>query len=235
MKETCFPKFDKDFYAEDEIIRDLVPAFVGLSYENVNDFIAHKEGALYVENPALWRSMVSADIIRENHLRFTPGLKVGEDTVFITEYLSCAKRCAVMQECFYYLVTRETSTIFVYEKNPLSKLEGKLNLLLARNAMTERIKERRGADIGNTWKGTVVMSVIELAFLLSAKNPNLSWWKRYKMWGSYWKHPDVKGFPLKFRPSVLCVPFLFLKSHMYFLLFMAVTVLNMVGYSFNRS
>lgn len=239
VKEKCLPRFDRDMYLGEEIIKELVPAFIGLSYDNINDFIAHKEGALYVENPALWRCMVNADIVRKNNLTFKKGLKVGEDTVFISEYLSCSEKCFVLQECFYYLVTRETSTIFVYEKNPLAKLNGKLDLLTARAEMTERVLGRTGVDLKDTWQGTVIMSVIELAFLLSQKNPEISWGERYKIWGKYWKEKQVKeavkGFKMKLKPSIIAVPFIFLKLGLYPVLFLAVTVLNKIGYSFKRS
>ncbi|MCR5753636.1 MAG: glycosyltransferase [Acetatifactor sp.] len=239
VKETCFPRFEEGLYRDGEILERLLPTFVGVSYENVNRFIAGEKGTLYVENPALWRCMVSAEVIRNNHLIFKPGLKVGEDTVFISEYLSCAKRCYVLRRCFYYLVTRETSTIYVYEENPLSKLEGKMNLLAARQEITERILERTGVDIGDKWKGTVLMSVMELAFLLAPAREDMTWIQRWKIWKTYAKHPEVlktvKEFPLKWKPGILIVPFLLMKLHLSFLLFIAVTCLSSTGYTFQRS
>ena len=56
--ETCLPRFEKNFYQNQELIDELIPAFIGLSNKKVNGFINGVGGALYVENPALWRIMI---------------------------------------------------------------------------------------------------------------------------------------------------------------------------------
>ena len=233
------PKFDKEVYAGEEILISVIPAFIGVSYEHINNFICHVPGSLYVENPALWRCMVSADIIHKEKLRFDQNLKVGEDTIFISEYLSYSQRCYIEQRCYYYLVIRETSTIYVYEKNVLSKLEGKMKLLTARLDLTKKVLNRTGKDIGDTWKGTIVMSVIELAFLFGTGNAEISWMRRMKQWKIYAKNKEVQkivhDFPLKHHFGVLVVPFLLLKWHCYGILFLATTLLRKVGYQFNRN
>lgn len=238
VKETCYPRFEKELYENDEIVQQVLPAFIGLSYDKINDWLNHKKDALYVENPALWRTMVSAKVIKDNHIRFLPGLKVGEDTLFISTYLSYAKRCYVQQKCYYYLVTRETSTIFVYEKKPLQKLEGKVYQLRARVDLTDDIRKRKNYDINQTWRGTIVMSAIEMAFLLSKKIPGNGFRKRYQMYLSYAKLPEVEKsvaeFDLKCSMQIKKLPFLLLKKKMYLLLFLATTALHLIHYEFNR-
>lgn len=238
VKETCYPRFEKEMYESEEIVQQVLPAFIGLSYSKINDWLNHKQDALYVENPALWRTMTSAKVIKENHIRFLPGLKVGEDTLFISAYLSYAKRCYVQQKCYYYLVTRETSTIFVYEKRPLQKLEGKKYQLSARVELTEDIKKRRNCDINQTWRGTIVMSAIEMAFLLSGNIPGYRYKERYQMYLSYARLPEVEKsaeeFELACKLQVKKIPFLLLKKKLYAVLFLATTVLHLVHYEFNR-
>ncbi|MCI7792187.1 MAG: glycosyltransferase [Lachnospiraceae bacterium] len=239
VKETCYPRFEKTIYEKEDIVEQVLPAFIGLSYDKINDWLNHKADALYVENPALWRTMTSAKLIKENNIRFLPGLKVGEDTLFISTYLSYAKRCYIQQKCYYYLVTRETSTIFVYEKKPLQKLEGKIHQLQARLELTEDVIKRENKDINETWRGTIVMSAIEMAFLLSNKIPGYSYKERYQMYLSYAKLPEVERSVEHFEPAckfqIKKIPFLLLKRKLYAMLFLATTVLHFVHYEFSRS
>lgn len=239
ITETSLPIFPQGIYEGRTILNELVPRFIGLSYASVNRWLCHEEKALYVENPALWHVMVSSSIIKENQIKFNKNLKVGEDTIFISEYLSHASKCYVYHKCYYYLVTRETSTIYTYEKNPIAKLDGKMKLLDARKELTERILMRTKVNIDNYWRGTVLMSVLEIAFLLSKKHPEYNFLKRYKLFLSYAKHPEVlktiNGFKLEIKPRMVIIPFLLLKSHLSFILFLCTTVLQLINYEFVRN
>lgn len=238
IKETCLPGFAKDWYEGDAVIEEVMPRFIGLSCDRIQDWLNHKEGALRVENPALWRTMTSAKVIRENHLQFREELSVGEDTLFISEYLTHAKRVAVKQKCYYYLVTRETSAIYVYEKAPYKKLDQKIKQLNARVELTKEVRERRHKDIDATWRGTIVMSAVEMAFLLSVKRKDKSRKQRYQMFLSYAALPEVEKTSASFCPKngskVKRVPFFFLRKKWYGLLFWACEMLHLVGYEFNR-
>lgn len=239
VKETCPPIFEKKLYKDNEIMDELFPKFIGVSDKSINDWLNHKENALYVENPALWHVMTRVDVVKKNNLRFNKNLRVGEDTMFVSEYLSYAKSVYVEKTCYYYLVTRNTSTIFVYEKKPMQKLEGKIRLLTARDELTQRLQERCNIDVSHEWAGTVIMSCVELAFLLSAKNKEHSYFKRYKEFLKYVKMPKVKkmikDYKIEAKFSINVIPFWFLKAKLYFVLFLATTVLNIVGYKFKRS
>lgn len=239
VKETCFPRFKEGIYEGEDILSQLIPRFIGISDKGINQWLRQEENALYVENPALWRTMVSSKVVKENQIQFHKNLKVGEDTIFISEYLSFASRCYVYKKCYYYLVTRETSTIYVYEKNPVAKLEGKIKLLDARNELTDKISKRRNFNIDSCWRGTVIMSAIELAFLMAKKHPKYRFLSRYKLFLKYVKIPDVqktiKGFRLNIVPGIMVIPFLLLKWKMYFILFLCTWVLQLMHYEFQRS
>lgn len=236
--ETHIPSFKKDYYEKDEIIKEVIPKFIGVSYDDINKWLNGEKDALKKENTALWRSMVKGDLIRNNHLRFDKNLKVGEDTCFTTEYLSYAKNCYIIKKCYYYLVVRSTSTIFVYEKNPLSKLEGKTALLKARRSLTERIKSRLNVDIQNLWYGTVVMSSIQLAFELSGKDAKESFFYRYNCFKKYVKEDEsknaIKNLKIKLKGGIKIIPFVLLKLNLYFLLFLCTYLLNIFNYKFER-
>ena len=236
--ETTLPRFDKVEYEGDDIITDVVPAFIGLSNEDVNNWIAGKPDSLYVENPALWRILCKRSIIVDNGLKFDTTLKVGEDTCFISEYLSCCNKVYVQQKCYYYLVTRETSAIFKYEREPLSKLEGKKRLNDARERLVERVKRRTGFDLTDTFRGTIVMSVVEMAFLLSKANKEVSRSKRYAGYKSFVDDKRVRkmirDFEIGKGSIVKRMPFMLLKAGAFWPLFMAATMLHLVHYEFKR-
>ena len=236
--ETSLPRFDKTVYEGNSIIQDVMPAFIGLSNDDINNWLAGKPDSLYVENPALWRMLCKRSIILDNNLQFDTTLKVGEDTCFISEYLSCCNKVYVQQKCYYYLVTRSTSAIFRYEREPLSKLDGKKKLNDAREKLVNRIKSRKGVDVTYTFAGTIVMSAVEMAFLLSAHNPNVSRRDRYKGYRTFVDDPRVRklisNFTIGSGSLVKRIPFIFLKKGWFYLLFLATTMLHVIGYEFKR-
>lgn len=236
--ETALPRFSKDIYENEEVIKDVMPAFIGLSNDDINNWIAGKPGALYVENPALWRILCKRSVIEENSLRFDESLKVGEDTCFISEYLSCCKRVFIQQKCYYYLVTRESSAIYRYEREPLSKLDGKKKLNDARQNLVDRVKKRSGVDITYTFAGTIVMSAVEMAFQLSKKNADVGRKERYEGYKSFVEDERVlkliKDFKIGNGSIVKRIPFVFLKKGWFCLLFLATTLLHLIGYEFKR-
>ncbi len=236
--EESIPRFSNRLYEGDDIFKIIFPAFIGLSYDSIRQWLSGVKGALTVENPALWRSMISAEIIRDNHLYFNPNLKVGEDTLFMSEYLIYANRCYINKKCYYYLVTRETSTIYNYEKKPLAKLEGKINQLMARIELTKKISNQKDIDVTNLWSGTVLMSCLELAFLLSKKS-KINFFQRYSLFGSYVKRIEVqdiiRNFQIGMDGGIRKIPFILLKHHANFLLFLSAKLLQIVHYEFTRN
>ncbi len=236
--KTEIPIFKEGIYERPDILGHILPRFVGISGDAINDWLSHKEMALHRENAALWRSMVSTDIIKNNNLRFDKNLKVGEDTIFISDYLSYSNKCYVTHNHYYYLVTRETSTIYVYEQKPMAKLEGKTKLLMARKRLTASIRERLGMDITECWQGTVVMSVIELAFLLSKKHPDYTGKNRYDAYKGYATNEIVQDMvnrlSLRFVLNPLLLPFLLLKWRWYRPLYNAAWLMNKMNFEFNR-
>lgn len=236
--ETNLPRFTKDIYVDEEVINEVMPAFIGLSYNDVNNWIAGEKDSLYVENPALWRILCKRSIIIDNNLKFDETLKVGEDTCFISEYLSCCKKVYVQQKCYYYLVTRPTSAIYRYEREPFSKLEGKKKLNDARQALVERVKKRTGKDITYTFAGTIVMSAVEMAFQLSGKNAKASRKERYEGYQSFVTDKRVlnliNGFDIGNGSIIKRIPFVILKKGWFRLLFLATTILHLIGYEFKR-
>jgi len=239
VTQICLPMFPEGYYEDSAIIPKLLAGFVGVSLEGINRWILGVENGLYVENPALWRCIIKAEVIRSNKLQFDINLKVGEDTIFISDLLSCAKRCYVLHKCYYYLVFRENSTIAAYEKDAVAKLAGKQRLIAARYALTDRVMMSAGIDVKPWWQGSVIMSVLELAFLLAKKSAGeMPLTNRYRLYLQYARRDEVKdamrAYKPKYKLTVKLVPLLMLKLGLHFPLFLCAAFLNMIRYEFIR-
>jgi len=239
VRDTCLPVFREGLYTGGEIVHGILPRFVGISCVSINRWTGGEKDSLYVENPALWRCIARASVIRGNGLAFDTSLKVGEDTIFISDLLSCAGRCFVLHKCYYYLVFRESSAIATYEKDPMAKLEGKQRLLAARLALTDRIRERIGEDIKPYWQGTVIMSVLEMAFLLAKKSGcGMSFKGRYRAYLSYARQDEARKAVRALKPATgrlsRIAPVVMLKLGWHFPLFMSATLLGLTSFKFTR-
>ena len=238
ITQTCLPVFKEGMYEGDDIVPLLISRFVGFSHKGLNKWIKGDKDGLYVENPALWRCISKASIIHTNELKFDTNLKIGEDTVFISDLLSCAKRCYVLHKCYYYLVYRESSAIATYKNDALKKLDGKQRINAARAELTHRILSRCGIDIKHYWQGNIVMSGIELAVLFAKNHEDMSFAERYKAYLSYAKQDDVKHaareLTLPAKPGLKIIPLLMFKWRWHFMLFICMTLLNITKYEFNR-
>jgi len=238
ITQTCLPIFKEGMYEDGAIISRLIPRFVGFSHEGINKWLMGDKDGLYVENPALWRCIISAKVIRDNQLTFNTNLSIGEDTIFISDLLSCAKSCYVLHKCYYYLVYRDFSAIATYKNNALKKLDGKQRINKAREELTSRIIYRCGVNIKEHWQGNIVMSGIELAFLFAKKNGGMSFLQRYRSYLSYAKQNYVKraarALKLQVKLGLKIMPLLMFKWRWHFLLFICAGILNIIKFEFNR-
>lgn len=235
--ETHLPSFEKEIYSGEELIEKVVPKFVGVSYEDMNRWCQGKKGALKKENTALWHQLVKTSVLMENEIRFDKNLKVGEDTCFTTEYLSASRKCCIINKCYYHLVVRSTSTIFMYEKDPFAVLKGKTALLKGRRELTERIKSRSGKDIEPLWCGSVIFSIVQLGLQLGRTNKEKSYKERYQLWLAYINHEETQNaiHNLNLKGSILKrMPFYMIKWKWNRLLFAILSAAARVKVSIKR-
>ena len=230
--------FPRGTYEDDDVITEIIQHFLGFSNDGIRRWCGGEPNGLYVENPALWRTLLRGDLIRNNNLRFDPSLKVGEDTIFLSLCLSYSGRAEVTHNVYYCQRLHDTSTVAKYEKNPEVKLENKLALLAARLTLTEDILQRRGIDVKVCWQGTVIMSYMELCFMFARPMKESSFNTRYRQFLSYGKDPRVKESILKFVPlrrlSIKALPFWLMRRRLHRVLFFCATILNCTGFKFER-
>jgi len=101
----------------DDTERDYFEPEQYLDSSNLGDALPH----LYMANMLnqVWAKMYSADLIRNNKLRF-PDYRWGEDRLFNFDVLEKAKLCAVLPQCKYDYIMQPGESLITkfYEKKP---------------------------------------------------------------------------------------------------------------------
>ena len=235
---TFHSVFTPGLYNDDRIINDLLSRFIGFSNDGIHRWLCRKPDGLYVENPALWRTFLRGGLIRDNNLRFDPALRVGEDTVFISLCLSYANLAFITHSVLYRQTLHSESTVSRYERDPEAKLVNKLELLSARNELTDDVCERRGIDISPFWQGTVVMSYMELCFMFAQRSAAAGFRARYAGFLRYAGDRHVilstTSYPMLSRAGVRNIPFRLMKKRRHCVLFLCAAILSLTPYRFIR-
>lgn len=87
-------------YCQDEI--ELLMNSLYIPQKNMNS------GELF---RAVWGKVLSASIIRQNSLQFPENIRIGEDALFLLDYLARTRKVYIEDEAeYYYLVSNESAT-----------------------------------------------------------------------------------------------------------------------------
>lgn len=202
----------RKIYVDGQIYSDLLPNFIGHSFEDINKWIRKERSMRETkELTALWRIMVDTKVIKENNLCFDINLSLGEDTKFICQYLMYSKTVGYLNKCFYHLTIRMTGANLTSYLNVKLMQRNKIKLIAARQEL-DKIAKNQGHDIHELWEGTLVFSAIQL-ILKSAKSKSGGGYSLVKEYICVSAVIDaIKGF----RPAlgIRAVPFYILKMGM---------------------
>lgn len=207
-------------YSGRSITENVLPAFLGYSYSDINTWIKGKktlrEGK---EHTALWRIMLDVNTIRDAGIEFDRRLSLGEDTKFINEYLLHTASVGILEDTLYYLTIRDGSANMTNKDNPLLMTENKLKLIEARKEI-DRLANEQGIETNSYWRGTMVLSAVQLALRLS-HNTNLQSKENKIIYRQYVENKDVKEAIAVFAPcfAIKAIPFWLLKYHLENLLY----------------
>ena len=194
-------------YRDDRILDELIPAFLGHSFADVNQWLRGEKGQREgKEHTALWRVMLDASVVKENRLLFDTSLWLGEDTKYINTYFLFTRSVGVLKKTLYYLTIREDSANVTSDSNPVLMAQNKEKLISARKEI-DVLAARRGRDTHIYWQGTLVLSAVQLALRLS--HDKRGGWKVYR---HYMANEDVRYAIKKFKPDVVTmksIPFFY--------------------------
>ncbi len=163
------------------VVESLVPHFIGHSFEDIDAWVRGEKGIRQgKEHTAMWRAMIDARTVREKSLMFNESMSLGEDTLFMNEYLIYAGSVAILEECLYYLRQRAGSANATSNGNPVLMLENKLKVIRARERLGNIALREKDVDIWPFWRGTNVLSLLQLCIKL-AKESDIGyregWWQ----------------------------------------------------------
>lgn len=198
------------------IVERLVPHFIGHSFEDIEAWIRGEKGMRQgKEHTALWRAMIDAETVRANGLAFDESMSLGEDTLFINEYLIHADSVAVLDECLYYLRQRDGSANATSNGDPVLMLENKLKVIRARERIGAAALREKQVDLWPFWRGTNVLSVLQLCLGL-AKRRDLGCHEGWRQLERFEDDPFVRRALAEYKPrgGVRSLPFRMLKVGM---------------------
>lgn len=205
-------------YRGKEIVEQLMPHFLGHSFDDINQWIRGKRGMRQgKEHTALWRIMLDTETIRRNGILFDCNLSLGEDTRFINEYMLHEQSIGFLDECLYYLTIRQTGANLSSKANVEKRQADKLKLIKARKEIDRQALVLYSADTHCYWEGTMVFSALELIVML-IRNRKLGLRAKTELYKEFIGNEDVKSAVMKFQPAfgLKAIPFWTLKCIMIF-------------------
>lgn len=204
-------------YKGRQIVERLVPHFIGHSFEDIEAWIRGEKGMRQgKEHTALWRAMIDAETVRANSLTFDETMSLGEDTLFINEYLIHADSVAVLDECLYYLRQRDGSANATSNGNPVLMLENKLKVIRAREKVGAAALREKGFDLWPFWRGTNVLSLLQLCLELG-KRRSLGCREGWQQLKRFESDPSVRKSLAEYKPKgggIRSLPFRMVKAGM---------------------
>ena len=215
--QTCLKKE----YRNQQITKELMPSFLGHSFEDLNRWIAGGAGLRATkEHTALWRIMLHTETIRKGSLKFDPNLSVGEDTRFINEYFLHETDIGVLEDCLYYLTIRPGSANETSMANPNLMAQNKIKLINARLQIDAKAMALKGIDTHCYWEGTLILSAIQLAIKFS-KNRSCSYKENLKYFLDYLENETVQRAIRGFQPQrkIKAIPFRMIRNRQHKLFF----------------
>lgn len=220
-----------EYISTKNIIEGILPKSIGISYNELGEWLQGKRGIRDdKELNGPWRMCYSTQLIKENNIRYKSNLKVGEDTIFTNEYLSYTNKVGILNKCFYYLHNNEESTISQYLRNIENIINNKRILLNEKEILSKYINKRTGIDISSYWGGEVILSTVQIAWLLTDKIENKSWYKRYEMYKNFANDEYVRKcwdrFDSKVGLSIKSIPLLLIKYKMNLSVFIIMSILK---------
>jgi Glycosyltransferases involved in cell wall biogenesis len=221
------------YQTNDEIIHDYLPRFLGITQENINNFIdlSHLWNSKQFAGVPLF--LYKRSVLIENNVLFPKGIKLVEDKIFNARFFCYAETIALMDDVLYNYIVKEkgimTSSLNDAKGLVVDKIAGVEQRAILRNLY---LKERN-IDIFPYYIGTIVFSALELIMKLS----DTSFFSSQKELKRYMSLEDVKigvkeinvaHLPLKLR-----LPIVMLKYNLTNLLLFGMRILKMIGLKVN--
>lgn len=121
---------------------------------------------------SVWNKLFSLQILRQHDIRFRPEIRMGEDMLFVFEYLChCRKICFDGNACYNYIITSDTLTSSSKDYAPLYQ------------STFDAMKsfECISIDTLNKWSFAATVDLLPRPFLLNKSRTDFAvWWKGFR-------------------------------------------------------
>lgn len=197
--------------------------YLTVSYNDIYNWL--KSGKSYHEaihskkhGGFVWRYLFSREVIAENNIRFFTDVRYGEDLLFLNLYLIHCKGIAILNEFPYYYRMRQGSAM--HEKRSVND---KIISLTAKERVLNEVPQSFQEKFREKYQGQTILIILNAArlhnlkeYLLLAKTDCVQ---------SALAHLNTVGLPFKYR-----VVFNMLKKKLYFLYWICIRILMIIGY-----
>ena len=193
------------------IVGDFLPRFFGYSFADVRAWYGGRplfEGRR--EMGSACRMAFRRALIEAGRIRFDEAVVLGEDALFISEYLLSASSFACIDRPLYRVTGRPSGAMRTITKDGLRFCRNKLAMLRKREALDRK----SGGRLTPLYAASCVLSLLEiLAWTLRGRLPRgegLRILREYLSAGPV--RPALRGFPLSVRRPLVALAVLFLRA-----------------------
>lgn len=198
---------EQSFIRQEDIF-DHVLGTLLVSMDDLYYWFSHKQSyyeAIHSKKQmaAVWRFLLSAEVVRSNHLSFPRGVDRGEDIVFLLEYLQCVGQIANLTQKGYYYVQRNASL-----SRDNTNIENKLKLMEAMDQTVLYAPAGRQEELKNMWRGQRILITMNSARLLAANNRLRQGYREFQKLARHYDSRDayrsirLRGIPWKYRIAI---------------------------------
>lgn len=221
------------YQTNDEIIHNYLPRFLGITQENINNFVDLNHLWNSKEFSGVWRFLYKRSVLIDNNILFPKGIKLIEDKLFNARFFCYAKTIAVMDDVLYNYIVKEKGLMTLSLNNAKSLVADKIAGVEQRAVLRNLYLKEREMDIFPYYIGTIVFSALELIMRLS----DTSFFSSRKELKRYMNMEDVrigvKEVNVTHLPLKLRLPIVMLKYNLTNLLLAGMRIMKMVGLKVN--
>lgn len=221
------------YQSNDEIIHEYLPKFLGITQQNIDEWIDMTTMWNSKQFSGVWRFLYKRSILVENNIIFPKGIKLIEDKIFNARFFCYAKTIATMEEVFYNYIIKEKGLLTSSINNSKGLVDDKVIGIEQRALLRNLYLKEHNLDIFSFYIGTIVFSALELIMRMSVFPFNTA----RKELTRYICLPDVKNGIKEARisnlPLKLKLPIILLKMKLHYLLLWGMRLLHKIGVKVN--
>lgn len=221
------------YQSNDEIIHEYLPKFLGITQQNIDEWIDMTTMWNSKQFSGVWRFLYKRSILVENNIIFPKGIKLIEDKIFNARFFCYAKTIATMEEVFYNYIIKEKGLLTSSINNLKGLIDDKVIGIEQRALLRNLYLKEHNLDIFSFYIGTIVFSALELIMRMSVFPFNTA----RKELMRYICLPDVKNGIEEVRisnlPLKLKLPIILLKMKLHYLLLWGMRLLHKIGIKVN--